>query len=630
MREVSLDTEYADLKPFLASSCDERGPRLYWMFDRWDFMRVKRLVESEAVTKVYHNAPSDMFVLSNIGIEHRGPFEDTMLASSLVDEQFDSVNLKALARVHLGADTKSETFLRNHIKKVKRQCEKEGRKFSFALLNREVIEPYAEDDAILTRRLWMEKFRAAVRPYQETYEFEKSVVPVVVWMMRNGFRVDRRFAVDRLKYHRLEMERLARRMVQYLKRCGVRVPNFNPQSPEQLGMVLRTLHDRLPTSDGIHDCDGVAWARTQKGFFSTESDELLPRRRNLLCKQMLEFRFHKTQVKYYSALVTEFTSPADPVAHFMYYQTGASTGRFTAELIQTIPRPEESKKAGEGFRHQVRRAFVPGRGRKFLVLDAAQEELRVFAHFSRCRGMLDFFRRGIDPYVGTAEDIFSKDLVHRTPDLFRVTRKIGKDCSLSAIYYVGKEKLLFSIVHRVGEMMSPATAKALKLDEAKAAEVYTRFHLLYPEVKTWNKRLISEAHRTGCVELRLDSKLMHIYRVYRLPKELAYRAGNAVVQGACSFILKAMMLRARDFLERERLLKDVLLHGCVHDELIFSYPNMSAQSEEDLIAALVETVEDHVTFLVPIIVEAKISSRSWADVQKVEVRRKVERAVAAL
>lgn len=601
MRTIAIDTEYANHIPFLATTVDEDyNSEVYFLEDPADVFRIRRITTDPSIRKIFHQASADIFAFRNIEVPTVPPYEDTMIQASLMNENYAKLGLKHLARLFLGEETEEARTLKQIASKYKRKAEKEDRVFTWKDIPMEYLLPYAKQDPYYTIKLHQLWFPQVMQKYPQLYQFEKSLIPIVVWMQTNGFDIDRDFCKEMIRKYEGEMKRLYTEMCQFLEENDIDSTGFKPKSTKQLSLIADYL--KLPVTKKS--------PKTQLWKMDAEVlTELLPH--SPFIRLLVDYRFfHKHNGTYYKPLYREYTSDKSDVAHFLFYQSGPKTGRFSAELVQTFPKPEESKRSGQ--MHEVRNVVKVRAGKLLVAIDAEQIEMRLFAHFSNSGRMIKGFLEGLDPYVAIAYNMFGEEMVERSKAFKKALRQIGKRIALGIIYGMGTKKLIWSLVHELSDKMEPEVAKELALDRAKASMILFRFHGLYP-VKDYMNKCTSEIERTGVLKLDVESARMAVHREYRIPKDKAYKGPNAIIQGTAAYILKYGMIRTARRIQRERW-SDVLMRGCVHDELIFT---MDADRHADRkIRALKEEIEDKVTFKIPITAQPKVSLHSWGKVKE--------------
>lgn len=604
MKTIAIDTEYDYCSPFLATTTDEDlVSRVYRPKVISQKKALKKICEDRNIRKVFHHASGDMFILRNVGIQVQPPYECTLVASNLVDENYSSRNLKKLAQAHLGIETKESNRLKSTIKKYRERANKEGRQFRWSEIPEEVMLPYAKKDPEYTIQLWY-YWQTPLAEMRKLYEFEKSIISIIVDMEWKGLRIDRYLCERKSREYEIGLDRLYEEMTKFI--CDNHISldkEFNPRSPAQVANLIIAL--------GLEHIG----ERSEKTHIPKTDKKSLQKlsQCNEFFRLLQQYRFfskHKTT--YYDPLLTYYTSEKSDIAHFMLYQTGAKTGRFSAELIQTFPRPEDSILAGQ--RHEVRKTVVPRKGKVFLCKDYEQQEMRLFVHYSNCERLIEVINRkggrGVDCYVETAELLFGK--LFNDDKLRKPLRYVAKTNSLGGIYGIGQRKLISSTTLQLQEKFGREIVEKIGVNEQWAYNVLQKFYRLYP-VREFMQEKTSELYRKGYIELKFHSSLMDFQRKYHIPQELAYKGPNALIQGTAAYIIKHAMLRCQRRIQRERWTGRVDMIMQVHDELMFEVDKSMDLKHVDKV--LSEEMEDWITFKVPITCSAKWSEKSWGDVE---------------
>jgi len=610
MRTIALDTEYDYCDPFLATTTDEElVSRVYRLKVLSQKKEIKKICENRNIRKIFHHATDDVFQFRNIGITVVPPIECTLIASNLVDENYKSRNLKKLAEIHLGIQHPEANRLKSVIKKFKEKAKKGGYQFKWSQLPDEDIIPYAKKDPEDTIQLWY-YWQVPLKESWSLYEFEKSIMPLIVDMQLIGLRVDR-YRCRRISYeYGQKLEVLYDDMSKYLVDNKIVLgKDFNPRSvPQiqdiilQLGMGDSSDKDRVNLKTRMPKTDKIA---LQKLSLDSTFFGMLQKSRF----------FSKHKGTYYDPLYEYCTSEKDDTAHFLMYQTGAKTGRFSVELAQTFPKPEENKLAGE--LHEVRKCLIPRRGKAFLCKDYEQQEARLFCHYSKSQRMIDIINEksgtpGFDIYIETGDVLFGE--MFQKEKLRKALRFIAKTDFLGAIYGEGTGKLVRSTVQMLYDKFDRGIVEEIGANEQWAYESLQEFYQLYP-VRQYMNEKISELYRNGYIELEFHSRLMNFKRRYNIPKAFAYRSPNAVIQGTAAYVIKHAMLRCTERIKKERWQGKVDMILQVHDELIFEVDNnMAFIKEVDQVMG--EEMDDLETFSVPITTSGKWSSISLGDVVK--------------
>lgn len=652
---IAVDTEYNnECVPFIGTSTDERlKSKLYDLKrEAYDVETLHKICKDKAVSKVFHAACNDIYALAKVGIDVKPPYEDTMIAAAILNENFESKRLKSLAKIYLDEACEEEKALSKIKSKIKRELTKQGKIFSYEDIPADILYPYAKKDTEYTIKLWY-LFKGPIRKYQKIYDMEKRLIPIIVDMVKRGIKVDRKFIKKTIVYNEKEVVKVMDRFSELLKAKHIRFLRYESRFirssyGKTMGSVEKKAakngwtilsnnvvmaydkRDKLayrmdviyrePFNPGsVNSVRKVIKALaipvtilTEEWETSTESKALEPLQKDHeFIRLLLRYRFLTKQLgTYYRPLYYTRTSEAHPYAHFMLYQSGAKTGRFTADLIQTIPRNEESKVAKEA--NLVRKSFIPRKGYRLVFIDFSQIEMRLFAHYAKCELLIQDICDGYDPHLGTAIVLFGKDVVlDNGDDIKKLCRNVAKTINFGLIYGMGVTKLRASLEPIIRLLKEKLKGKDVHIRSPH--EIMQEYHANYP-VKAFCKQLASKLYKTGTVHIEFKSKLMDFMRDYRVPERLAYKGPNVVIQGSAAYVLKAAILRAAKYIKSSK--KDIHMLTCIHDEIAFEVSDKLNIVEEARM--LQQAMEDHVTFAVPILAEPKVGMPNWGDAMEVK------------
>ncbi len=539
----------------------------------WERARevLREWLEDPAAPKAGQNLKYDRAVLRAAGIVVEGIAFDTLVAAQLLDPgRGASHRLDDLARRYLGERmiAYGDVAGRGEGERTLDQVDVES------------VARYAVEDAVIARRLvpvLREKLRdEGLDTLFE--EIEMPLVPVLEEMEHHGIRVDTERLAEmsrRLDARLLELEREIHELAGH---------PFNVNSPQQLRVVLFEELKLVPT--------GRRTKKTRKLSTGQEVLEALSEQHPLPAK-VLEFReLAKLKGTYVDAL-PRLVDPSDGRIHTRFHQLGAATGRLSSSdpNLQNIPVRTE-------IGREIRRAFVPEPGWRFLSADYSQMELRILAHLAEDEELIAAFRRGLDIHRHTAALVagVAYDLV--TDEL----RSRAKAVNFGIIYGMSEFRL--------------AREQGMTREEARA--FIEAYFARYPRVKEYIDRVIAEVQRTGEVRtlfgrLRRFPELVEeegrrsgVSRPVR--EQLLRQAVNTTIQGTGADIVKKAMAAVARRLREGGFRARMLLQ--VHDELLFEVP----PEEEDRLAALVrEEMEGVVELAVPLTVDVRTGD-DWAAV----------------
>lgn len=580
-RCVAIDTEFDNRKvPFIATTCDwQLKTDLVNCHSKKELERLRDIAEDRSITKVMFPVTVDWHVLKNVGIRCRGEFEDVLAAGVLLNENWSNRHgLKAMAERYLGADIQEKKALAPYIRKYKKKAKEQNIEFDWAMLPKFVLKPYAIQDAVFTQKLWF-LFRTPLQRFIEIYNLEKRVTRVALKMQEHGMMVDRPFVKKISKQYTQELIDSMQRMKALMKQHHIRMKDFKPNSPQQVAYVLDKMGVKLP--------------KNENGNPITDAPTLQKFDDHKMVNEILLFKFIKKQkTAFIDPLWQRHSTDDDPYARFLIFLSGTKTGRQSAELIQTMPRPEESRTAHAP--KLARQSFIPRPGYRLLAIDYKALQMRLFYHYAKAKMLIEKVKQGWDPHDATTQLLFGE----LTKDL----RKDAKNIGFGIVFGMGTNKLIAQL----------QKSKARKsTSRVQAHEILNTYYKLVP-VREFTHECISKLYRTGVLELRFDSPLMSGYREYNVPQEFAYKGPNVLIQGTEAYVVKSAMLRCAKTIREKGC--DVSMLIAIHDELLFEV----SQKEplHHIVKILSREMEDHITFDVPLEVDAKVSDLNWGAVQE--------------
>ena len=560
---IAIDTETSkEVKPFLTSTCDYKMINNVYDMKK-SYNTVQQICESSDAVKIFHNSVFDIVALSNIELKVVKPYHDTMLMASLVNENFSRKSLKHLAKRFLKEDTSEAIEIRKEKVKFKKI---HGRKPGYDELPRELMTKYAGKDALWTIKLAY-LFWKPLKYHMKLYDMEMRLVPHVVEMVKRGVLVDRNFCIR-------EKQMLGQLYKFYTGKIFKDTGKiFNVEAHSDLIKIIKL--------KGIEIKD-----RTKKGNIST-TKKTLKKLNNDFLNLVIKARSASKQINYYDALLKDYTSTSDPIAHFILYQAGAKTGRFSADLIQTAPKKTELNYLN--IPNYFRGGIIARPGYINLYFDYDQIEMRLFAHFANVTSLIDAIKNGFDPHEDTAIKLFGKELYESDKYIYRRRAKI---INFGVCYGMGVNALI----------------EALDIPRSKGIRILDRYYRKYP-VKQYMHKITKELYKTGHITLDW------IGRRYKVPKHLAYKGTNITIQGSAAYIIKKAMIKCGE------VIKDfpgVNMLMSIHDELVFEVPYQHYDLKK-IALYIKDLMEDHTTFRVPISTSIAWSSTSWYNKKDWEV-----------
>ena len=521
--------------------------------------RVKPLLEDNTSAKLTHNGKYDMAVLAEYGINVKNLTFDTMLAAYLLGEK--SLGLKTLAFSKLAIEmTPITDLIGSGAKQIPMSQVEIARAASYACADADMTFRLAKmlEPELHQQGLW-----------QLFAEVEMPLMPVLVRMERNGVALDTEML--RQMSHRLG-EQLIKLETEIYNSVG---HQFNINSPQQLSAVL---FEELR----------LAPARKTKGGYSTGAavlEELFGV--HPIIEFILDYRqLSKIKSTYIDAL-PNLINPRTRRVHTSFNQTRTATGRLSSSEpnLQNIPARGELAK-------EVRQAFIAPPGSYLLATDYSQIDLRVLAHLSQDRSLLDAFRRDEDIHRATAAQVFDVEQSAVTPDMRRVAKTVN-----------------FGVIYGMSDY---GLEQATGLSREEAANFIAAYFEKYPGVKQYLEATKEKARREGYVQTLLGRRrsIPEINSSNRQIREAAERmAINMPVQGTSADIIKVAMINLDREMEKRKLESKMLLQ--VHDELIFEVPEAEREEMRQLASKLMSTALE---LSIPLKVDIK-TGKNWGEME---------------
>lgn len=351
---------------------------------------------------------------------------------------------------------------------------------------------------------------------------------------------------------------------------------FNVGSPKQLGEVL---FDKLKI-DSNHK-------KTKSGQYSTSEQVLVKlEEEHPVITKILDYRGLKKLLSTYAEALPTFIDPGTGKIHTHFNQAEAATGRLSSlnPNLQNIPiRTEEGRK--------IRKAFVTGEEDFiFFSADYSQVELRLMAHLSQDKELINAFNHGIDVHTATASKIYHVGLEEVTPEM----RRRAKTANFGIIYGISAWGL----------------AERLHISRKEGKELIDGYFELYPGVRKYMEASVEKARKKEYVETIMGRRryLRDINSRNAVVRGMAERnAVNAPIQGSAADIIKMAMICINKRIQEEGLMSRMIIQ--VHDELNFK----CHKSEQYLLKSLVTNCMEHVVKLsVPLTISSGFGA-NWYE-----------------
>ncbi|MDD4148722.1 MAG: DNA polymerase I [Bacteroidales bacterium] len=501
------------------------------------------------------NLKYDISVLTNYEIHINCKMFDTMIAHYLIEPE-QKHNLDFLASKYLNYKMQSiETLIG-----AKGKDQKNMRDIAVNL-----VSDYACEDADITLRL-KNIFSDALKENKLDdlfYNIEMPLVQVLNAMEKAGVKIDSKTIRAYSEELKIELSQIEKKIFEYAGE------EFNIASPKQLGIVL---FEKLVVTSKPK--------KTKTKQYSTGEEELVKLiDKHPIIKEILEFRSVNKLINTYVDVLPDLVNEKTGRLHTSFNQTVTATGRLSSNNpnLQNIPiRDERGRKIRESF-------VASDDNHIFFSADYSQIELRIMAHLSQDKNMLEAFNKfSLDIHTATAAKIFNVD----ENDVEREMRAKAKTANFGIIYGISA----FGLSQR------------LNIARTEAKELIDNYFETFPGVKTFMDRCIKEAREKEYVETIFGRRryLPDINSRNAIVRGFAERnAINAPIQGSAADIIKLAMVNVYHRFEKENLKSKMILQ--VHDELNFDVLKEELEQVEKLVS---EEMTKVVSLSVPLEIES--------------------------
>ncbi|MEZ9366572.1 DNA polymerase I [Vibrio sp. 10N.286.49.E11] len=520
----------------------------------WVLEQLKPILEDDAQAKVGQNLKYDMSVLARYGIEMKGIKHDTMLASYV----FNSVGGKH------DMDSLALRFLQHSCISFEQIAGKGKKQLTFNQIELGEASPYAAEDADVTLRLHnrlMENIEQDEKLKAIYEEIEVPLIPVMSRIERTGVFIDDMLLGAQSQEIAVRLDELEQKAYEIAEQ------EFNMNSPKQLQAILFEKMG-LPV---IKKTPSGAPSTNEEVLQELALDYPLP-------KLIIEYRGLAKLKSTYTDKLPKMINAETGRVHTSYHQAVTATGRLssTDPNLQNIPiRNEEGRR--------IRQAFVAQHGWKILAVDYSQIELRIMAHLSGDKALLEAFQQGKDIHAATAAEIIGVDIESVTTE----QRRRAKAVNFGLIY----------------GMSAFGLAKQLGIPRGEAQHYMDTYFERYPGVMQYMEDTRSAASEQGFVET-IYGRRLHLPEIQSrngMRRKAAERAAiNAPMQGTAADIIKKAMLLVDEWIQAEGDGRVKLLMQ-VHDELVFEVEESSLAEIESKVQELMESAAE---LEVPLVAEA--------------------------
>jgi len=522
--------------------------------------KIKSITENKNITKVGQNIKYDMHVLKNYDVTFKGPIEDTMIMSYVIDST-ESHGMDKLAKKYLDHDCISfESVVGKGVKQL-----------TFDQVSIDDAYQYASEDADVTLQLYEHLNKKIIADSKLNYIYKEIEIPSLLTLFcieRNGVLISEKILHDQSQDLGLKILNLENEAYQIAEQP------FNLSSPKQLREILFDKMKIIPTK------------KTPTGTPSTSEDVLEELSHDhALPKVILEHRSLSKLKNTYTDKLPKMVNLNTKRIHTSYNQAVAITGRLASSEpnLQNIP-----IKTKEG--RKVREAFIANTDSQIVSCDYSQIELRIMAHLSKDHGLLDAFNQNEDIHRSTASAIFNTNDALVSSE----QRRFAKVINFGLIY----------------GMSAFGLSQTLNIDRNSAKNFIDQYFEKYPGVKNYMDQGKLVAKEQGYVETVFGRRLWVplINSSNGIQRAAAERAAiNAPMQGTAADLIKMAMNNVQQWIVDNKL--ETLMVMQVHDELVLEVPN----AELDIIKTEIPKIMSNVATLdVPLIADLG-SGINWEE-----------------
>ena len=500
---------------------------------------LRRALEDSSIPKTVHDAKSAMHALADRGITLAGVEHDPLLYSYLLDPTYSTYGLREIAL----------------------------RRFNLKLAGS------VSEAADITLRL-TDKLREQVDSAGLTKVYDDIDLPLVAVLARMeeaGIKIDCDVLAEMSKRLDRECATVARDIYE---KAGT---EFNINSPKQLSDVL---FNKLNLPKPIKYGKGKVASTDAKTLEDLAEQHEVP-------KLVLDYRqLSKLKSTYVDALPALLNSCTLRL-HTTFNMAGSATGRLSSvnPNLQNIPIRTE-------LGREIRAAFIAEPGHVLLKADYSQIELRLLAHFSEDKLLVEAYRTGEDIHNLTASQVFG---VPRS-EVNAEHRRRAKAVNFGIVYGLSA----FGLSQQIG------------IDTKEAKQFIDAYFEKYSGVRTFIDRTLDEARR----EMKVATLFGRVRPIpdihsknYNLRGFAERTAVNTPLQGTAADLIKLAMIRIDAELRERKLRSKMLLQ--VHDELVFEVPEDEIDTMKQLVVDHMENVH---ALKVPLKVDVGVG-KNWRDLE---------------
>ncbi|MDQ2085270.1 DNA polymerase I [Herbivorax sp. ANBcel31] len=529
--------------------------------DKKEFFNLyKDLFEDESVKKYSHDTKDFVVYLRNNDIVLKGLAFDTMTAAYILNASRESYMIFDLAREYINVGIKSIEDMMGKGKKAILYKDMSIEDISDAVS----VYPYV----IMNLEKEFKKLLEENKQIKLYYDIELPLINALADMEYYGFKVDTEVLVDFSKELQNKINSIKAKIY------DIAGQEFNINSPKQLGVIL------------FEKLELPIIKKTKTGY-STNAEvlEQLKDRHEIVSDLLTYRQLVKLNSTYVEGLLAVINKNTGKI-HSSFNQTVTLTGRIssTEPNLQNIPIKLEMGK-------KIRKVFVPS-DENYLLLDAdySQIELRVLAHITNDKNMIEAFMNNEDIHTSTASKVFGVS----KSEVTSLLRSSAKAVNFGIVYGIGDYSL----------------SKDLGITRKEARKYIDEYLEKYPEVKEYMTNIVKLGKEKGFVTTMFNRRryLPEIKsRNFNIRSFGERVALNTPIQGTAADIIKIAMVNVYRELNKRNLKSRLILQ--VHDELIVE---VFKEEIEEVKNILEESMKNAASLKVPLSIEVK-SGENWYE-----------------
>ena len=527
----------------------------YFLYNKDTENEINKLFDtlfSNSFVKTVYNAKLTIHFLNALNISHNNLF-DVMLASYMIDATAHDHGIESIIKHNFDIEQVKFTEVVKNSKTHLRDAEEEQ------------LFRYTSEKAYLSFIL-KDKFTEKLKKddLEDIFNMEVRLTEVLAKMEREGIKID----IPYLEYLKKEFNKRIDKLVDTIyKKAG---KSFNLNSPKQLSEIL------------FEELELPVIKKTKTGYSTDEEVLKKLTKYSDIPGYILEYRsLTKLVSTYLDGLIN--ATDEESIIRTTFNSTVTATGRLSSSNpnLQNIPiRTEDGK--------LIRKAFVSKEGKKFIIVDYSQIELRILAHLSKDPAFMQAFVNNEDIHRRTASEVFGTDM----KDVTDFQRGAAKSINFGLIYGMGEHKL----------------SKELGIRHREAKKYIELYFKKYSKIKEFKERVIKEVREKGYIKtyfgrIRYFKDINSKNR--NIKNHTERMAFNTLIQGTAADLIKFVMIELSEYFKSLEYEAKIILQ--IHDELIIEVDENFA---EELYPKVKNIMENTYKFDVPLVVEGKISE-TW-------------------